>query len=140
MGGKVYRDSEINTTYYNQPSLSSFLKKQLNFEGPYHPYTWYLAPYCFNFRHAIPGVFILSFLLGFILSFFFKWCFYLFISVMSLYFIIDIISSIQQTIRYKNLLLLISLPFSFFLYHFTYGLGILKGFFKLIFNIAPVQK
>jgi glycosyltransferase involved in cell wall biosynthesis len=140
MGGQVYRTNNVVVSYYNQASLGRFLKKQFNLEGPYHPYTWYLAPYCFNFRHAIPGIFTLSFLIGIILSFCSSLCGYIFLGVMSLYFLIAFISSIMQAVRYKNVLLIPVLPCVFFLYHFIYGLGILKGFMKLLFKQSPVQK
>ncbi len=140
MGGNIWLNPEVVVNYYNQPNLFKFLKKQLLKEAPYNPYMWYLAPYTFTIRHSITGFFTFGIIIGILLSVFFKWALYAFIAIASFYLIIAIVSSIQQAIRYKKVLHLFTLPISFFLFHFTHGMGIMIGIIKLILGIAPVQK
>ena len=67
-GGSIWRNPQIHVTYYNQPSLLGFLKKQLLLEAPYNAYMWYLAPYTFAFRHAVTAVFTIGVMGGLLLS------------------------------------------------------------------------
>jgi len=139
-GGKVWINPDISINYYNQPDILKFLGKQFYKEAPYNAYMWHIAPYTFTARHAITGFFASGIILGRILSFFFPLIEYLFLSIIGLYFLLAIVSSIQQAIRYKRVLHIFTLPFLFFLYHFVHGLGILVGMIKLIFRISPIQK
>ncbi len=139
-GGNIYMNPEIQVSYYNQTKLYNFIKKQFVKEGPANAYTWYLAPYSFAYRHCIPGVFALGVIIGIISLFFSTILSPLFLIAISIYFFIAIISSIQQAMRYKKSMHMVTLPLSFFSFHFFYGLGILIGLFRLILNISPVQK
>jgi len=140
-GGLIASSKKVNATYYNQKSFVSFIKKQIMWEAPYNSYMWYLAPYSFTPRHALTGCFVVGIISGVTLSpifpiqigrpFFF---------VMVLYAILGITSSLQQAIRYKEIIHVFALPPAFFLFHFFHGLGILTGFLKLLFLSAPVQK
>jgi GT2 family glycosyltransferase len=140
LGGKIWLNPAIQVQYYNQESLIKFYKKQFSREGHYNTYMWYVAPYTFAYRHSIPGVFALGIIGGFILSFFSLFMGYVFISVVAVYFLVAVISSIQQARRYRKFMHIFTLPFCFFFFHFFYGMGILSGIFKLIFHLAPIQK
>jgi len=139
-GGKIWQNPNIHVFYYNQPTLWKFLKKQLKFEAPYNAYMWYLAPYSFAYRHAITGFFTIGIISGIILSPYFSIIKMIFFSVAAFYTMLALISSLQQASRYKQVKHMLYLPFSFFLYHFLHGLGILKGLGLLLFRKAPVQK
>lgn len=139
-GGKLWLDSNIQIQYFNQPTLSKFYAKQFYKEAPYNPYMWFLAPYSFAVRHAITGVFSGGVLAGALLSVFFAPVKYLFLGVLALYFLLAILSGLQQAIRYKQPIYVIFLPFCFFLYHFIHGLGILTGILRLLTGTSPVQK
>src|SRR4029078_4268271 len=67
-GGCVWRNPAIQVKYYQQPDLSSFIRKQILYEAPYNAYLCYLAPYAFAVRHAITGVFAFGVLGGVVLS------------------------------------------------------------------------
>lgn len=139
-GGTVWLNPKLVVDYYNQPKLFAFLKKQFFKEAPYNAYMWYLAPYTFSYRHAITGVFAMGVIGGVILSGLITMVKWIFLSVMGFYFFLSIVSSTQQAIRYKKPFHIITLPISFFLYHFSHGLGLLIGIIKLLIGIAPVQK
>jgi glycosyltransferase involved in cell wall biosynthesis len=127
----VWMNPNIVSTYYNQKSIISFYKKQLLLEGPYNTLMWFLAPYSFAYRHIIPFIFFLGVSSGLILVVLPDYLFYIYISVLFLYFVISIYSSYQQSLRFKSLKLFIFLPLSFFCFHYSYGLGVFLGFIKL---------
>ena len=138
-GNKIWMNSKIRAVYYNQPNLLSFLKKQFFLEAPYNPYLWYLAPYSFAFRHLITGIFSLGILVGVSLLALDLPLKNLFIFVVILYIFLSIVSAFQQSLRYKKITLLFTLPICFFLFHFVHGLGVLKGIFYLSLKKSPVQ-
>ena len=138
-GGKIWMNPAIRVTYYQQPDLSSFIRKQITREAPYNAYLWYLAPYAFTPRHAVTGVFAAGVIGGLLLSGFSPIRWILFI-VMGLYFSLAIVSAVQQSVRYREPRHLIFLPISFFLYHFLHGVGVLIGLARLATRTAPVQK
>jgi GT2 family glycosyltransferase len=139
-GGKILVNPSVKVIYYNQPSMGKFIKKQVLIQGPYNPYAWYIAPHSFNYRHAISAVFTGSLIVGIPLSIFFGWARILLFSVMGLYFLLALSSSLQQAIRYKKPADLLILPFGFLAFHISHGLGVLLGAFKLLFRVAPVQQ
>ncbi len=138
-GGRVWLDPKIQVNYFNQPSLFKFLKKQLLLDAPYNAYMWYLAPHAFSYRHAITGVFTLGVIVGCIASFFLSFIKIIYFSVLGVYFLLAIFSAIQQAIRNKSFVHIITLPITFFSYHFIHGLGVLKGLVLLSFKKSPVQ-
>jgi succinoglycan biosynthesis protein ExoA len=139
-GRVVWLNPAIRCFYFNQPTLKGFLFKQLDREGPYGPYTWYLAPYAFALRHAVTAIFAVGVLAGVALSFASNWIAYPFAFVMLLYAALALASSIQQALRYRRPLHAVALPFAFFAYHFVHGLGVLSGVLRILTGRAPVQK
>ena len=139
-GGKILMNPNVKVVYYNQPSLGKFLRKQILIQGPYNPYAWYVAPHSFNFRHAISAVFTAALLVGIPLAVFFNWARLLLFSVMAIYFLLAIFSSLQQAVRYKKPADVLTLPFSFLAFHLSHGLGVLAGMLRLLFRTSPVQR
>lgn len=139
-GGKIYLNPDIQSSYFNLPDFRSFLKKQLQKQGPYNAYMWYLAPYAFVPRHAITGCFSLFFWAGLLMSPVSSSISSIYISILTLYFTLGFLASIQQALRYKLWRHLFFLPFGFFLFHISHGTGVLVGLFKLFTHSAPVQK
>jgi hypothetical protein len=138
-GGTIWMNPDIRVHYYQQPDLKSFIRKQIVHEAPYNAYMWHVAPYSFTPRHAVTGVFAAGVLLGLTLSPFFAPIRWMFLAVMALYFILAIVSGIQQAIRYKEWRHAIFAPPAFFLFHFTHGLGVLAGLARLATGTAPVS-
>ena len=138
--GLVWINPNAIAKYKNQKSLFSFYKKQNLLEAPYNAYMWYIAPYTFAYRHAITGVFSTGVIGGIVLATFYPIIRIIFLSVMILYFLLALFSAVQQAIRYKKPLHILTLPICFFLYHFSHGLGIFSGLVRLATGTAPVQK
>lgn len=138
-GGKIWFSNKIFSSYFNQKSFIDFLKKQFLLEAPYNIYMWYVAPYTIVPRHGIT----LFFSLGIIIGLFIKDIRFLgeiYFSVLILYLILSIASSLQQTIKFKNPILFPFLPLCFFLFHFIHGVGMIIGLSKVLLKISPVQK
>jgi glycosyltransferase involved in cell wall biosynthesis len=138
-GGSVWRNPAIRVTYFQQPDVASFLRKQVIHEAPYNAYLWYLAPYAFAARHAVTGVFAAGFILALLLSPFSSVVRWAFIAVMSVYLLLAVLASTQQALRYREPRHVIAAPIAFFLYHFLHGVGVLAGLTRLLFGVAPVQ-
>ena len=139
-GGRIWMNPKIQVHYFQQPDLSSFIRKQIVHEAPYNAYMWYLAPYAFTPRHAVTGVFAFGVLAGLALSPFSRIVRLAFGAVMLLYFALAILAGIQQAMRYREPLHVIFAPIGFFLFHFLHGIGILIGLGRLVTRTSPVQR
>jgi glycosyltransferase involved in cell wall biosynthesis len=139
-GGKIWLNPAIQLNYYNQPGIIPFLKKQMFREAPYNAYMWYVAPWTFAYRHAITAVFTGGLLAGIAASFLWSPLFWITFSVMSLYGLLALISSVQQAVRYRKPLHLLLLPFCFFLYHFLHGAGVIMGLLLLLLHQSPIHR
>jgi glycosyltransferase involved in cell wall biosynthesis len=139
-GGRIWLDPRIVVQYYNQPTLSAFLRKQFLKEGPYNAYLWFLAPYARTLRHGITGVFALGVVAGAALSPFAAWIAWPYRFVMALYFLLGFVAGVQQASRYNEWRHAFAFPVALFLFHFSHGLGFLNGLARLALGVAPVQK
>jgi len=139
-GGKIWLNPKIYSYYYNQKSLLNFYKKQLFLEAPYNAYMWYLAPYTFNLRHSITLFFTSGLIIGALLLSLLPLLQFVYFPVIGLYFLLAILSSVQQSIRYKKPLHVLTLPLCFFLFHFLHGIGVVTGLVKILFKKAPIFK
>ena len=136
----MWLDPRIEVFYYNMPDLWSFYRKQILREGCYNAYLWYLAPHAFAFWHGVSGAFAGAVLAGCLGSLLTPLIVLPFLGMMILYFLLAALASLQQARRYRMPSLALALPFCFFLFHFSHGLGVLWGLLKLCAGIAPVQR
>lgn len=136
-GGTIWRNPAIRIHYYNQGSLSGLFRQAL-FTGQWNPWMWYVAPYSFAPRHAIPGIFVLGLLGAIALSFVTIFGKILLALILVPYLLLAIMSAFQQARQYRWWLVGV-LPLLFFLYHLAYGAGIVWGIIVLLFHKSPVQ-
>lgn len=137
-GGKIWQNPEIKIDYFNQRYFSKFITKQFSLEGQYNAYMWFLAPYTLSFRHMITSLFVGIIISGGLLSLVIPGFLFYYLPIFILYFACAFAASVQQAVFYKKYWHLITLPFCFFSFHFSHGLGTLTGLFKLLFRIAPL--
>lgn len=135
-GGKIWQNPNIQFKYFNQSSIKGFLKQAYS-NGNWNPYMWYLAPYAFSLRHAVPLLFVVSLLISTFISFFTKIGIYLLVCILIPYILINLIATFQQINKYSFKIGFV-LPVFFFLNHYFYGMGSLVGVFKIIFRTAPI--
>jgi len=131
-GRKILLCPDLVTYYHSRADLKSFTKHN------WRNGLWVILPFAYSsttpvsLRHLIPLFFVLTLIfLGFFSIFFgiFK---YFLLTVLVLYFGVNIIASLITSIEKKNLGLIFYLPVTYFLLHFTYGFGSLWGVIKLI--------
>ncbi|MCF6147999.1 MAG: glycosyltransferase family 2 protein [Candidatus Kuenenia sp.] len=137
-GGSIWLNPKIKTGYYNQSTLKG-LFRQAFVTAEWLSWMWYVAPYSFKVRHAIPVFFTLGLLSILIVLPFHSFGLYSLSVIFFPYFFLNLISSCQQAVRYNWRIGLV-LPFLFFFYHIVYGAGTLWGAIRLIVKSAPVQK
>lgn len=137
-GGLIWCNPRIQVHYYNQSSLRGLLRQAL-FTGQWNPWTWYVAPYSFAARHAIPGIFVAG-LVGLIGLSSISKIGRILLSLAMLPYALLASGSAWQQARHYGWWMLPLLPFLFFAYHVAYGLGILRGVIDLALGRAPVQQ
>lgn len=129
-GGKIYITPKIKSIYYPRDSYKSLFKQ-------YYEYgVWKVAVIKKHKKparisHLIPMLFVLYLVSFGILSFFFKPVFYTFISILSLYVILDAYFSFSNKYinSFKNHF---KLMYVHFLLHLSYGFGFWQGIFKFM--------
>ena len=129
-GGKILLVPEIIATYYPQAKLSDFFRH--NFvDGIWTIYPLKFGVRIFSFRHLIPLFFVLGFLVGLILGFFFWWGKAIFILIFGVYLLLNLFFSFGVALK-ENPKYFFVLPLAFFSRHFGYGLGSIWGLIKII--------
>jgi glycosyltransferase involved in cell wall biosynthesis len=137
-GGTIWHNPAIGARYFNQPSIIGLLRQAFG-TGQWNVWMWYLAPYSFAWRHAIPLMFVIG-LLGALLLLLASSNIGLaaLVALLAPYFALAVYSSVQQARRYGIWMAPI-LPFMFFAYHASYGAGSLWGILMLAMRKSPVQ-
>lgn len=129
-GGKIILAPDIVALYYPQSNFKSFLRHNLT-DGFWATYPLKFGVRIFSLRHLIPLFFVLGFLAGLILGFFFLWGKVIFILIFGTYLLVSLFFSLKAAIK-DDPRYLFSLPIAFFSRHFGYGLGSLFGLIKLL--------
>ncbi|MDF2506013.1 glycosyltransferase family 2 protein [Clostridium sp.] len=122
-GGKIYLNSNIKLTYYCRNTLWGILKQSYD-NGKWNIITSKLCPGSMSLRHFIPLFFLLSIIILPILSLLLPNFKFLFITELSLYFILNIIFTLKAASDLKQIFILIIL---FPMLHLSYGFGSLVG-------------
>ena len=127
-GGKIYLSDEIHLSYFCRDSIrgiSDMAKKN----GMWNIITMKLCPGAIGIRHLIPLAFVISIIVLTVLSFVHRYFLFLFMIEISLYLALDIFFSTKISDNLKEFGLLLLL---FPIFHVSYGLGSLKGIYKVI--------
>ena len=131
--GKIWIDPSIKSSYYTRSSLFSFAKQYFQY-GFYKVRVMQKRGSVSSIRHIVPSIFVSIFLTFFILR-------YLNIQnslidlVMIIYFTFNMVFSLKFTFKNNfSLISWISLFFTYFIMHFSYGLGTLIGFIYYLFK------
>ena len=138
-GNEIWLNPMIKAKYFTL-TFWKFIKKNLLLEGPYNAYMWYVSPHTFSIRHSITLFFTLGVIGGILFSHLSSIIFYIYISVLILYFLLSIYFSITLAISNNEVRHIFVLPFSFFCFHFLHGLGVLTGVINIIFRNTPFDK
>ena len=131
--GKIWIDPTIKSSYYTRSSLSSFAKQYFQY-GFYKVIVMQKRGSIASIRHLVPAIFVSNILVFLMLQ-------YLNIQnslielVMIIYFVLNMAFSLKSTVK-NNFFPIswISLFFTYFIMHFSYGLGTLIGFIHSLFK------
>ena len=131
--GKIWIDPTIKSSYYTRSSLSSFAKQYFQY-GFYKVRVMQKRGSIASIRHLIPAIFV-SYLLFFLMLRYLNIQNSLVELVMIIYFALNMAFSLKYTVK-NNFFPIswISLFFTYFIMHFSYGLGTLIGFIHSLFK------
>ncbi|HUS87733.1 MAG TPA: glycosyltransferase family 2 protein [Bacteroidales bacterium] len=132
-GGKIYLIPEARIEYYARESLNEIIKMFYQY-GFYKPLVNIKVGKPATIRQLIPPLFVL-YLLSILVSLFFK--LYLFpytLTILAIYFILNILNSLVTAIKEKDIKLALVLPIIFCSIHLSYGFGYIAG---LVYHPIP---
>ena len=137
-GKRIWLNPAIKVQYYNQATLGGLFRQAFG-TGKWNRWMWYVAPYAFAARHAVPGLFVLCLLVVLGSSFIVYRSWIALAVVLVPYFVLALVAAVQQGLRF-GFALSLPLPALFFAYHASYGLGTLWGAVRLLVRATPVQR
>lgn len=129
-GGKILLVPDIVSYYYSRDSLSKVWKMFFQY-GYFKPLVALKVSGVLTWRQVVPALLVGSLLGSLLLSFIFKPFFWMFLSIFSLYGIVNLGISFHIVMK-KGWKIFFMLPIVFSTVHFSYGIGYLKGIFDFI--------
>ena len=126
-GGKIYLSNDIHLSYYCRDSIQG-ISDMARKNGMWNVITMRLCPGSMGLRHFVPLLFVLSIIGLGVLGFFFKPFGVLLWLDLGLYLLLDFVFSLKVGNSIKEVLIIL---FLFPPFHISYGIGSLKGIFKL---------
>lgn len=126
-GGKIYLSKRIRFSYYCRDSLHGICNMAVQ-NGMWNIITMKLCPGSMGIRHFVPLVFLLSLILMPFLALFFPFFRVLLAAELLLYFSLDLYFTFKICKCFKYA---VAVFFLFPIFHISYGLGSIKGLFKL---------
>lgn len=133
-GGKVYLFNDISLIYHPRNTIKKLLKMAYD-NGKWSIYTGYFIPGSMKLRHFIPFLFVLSLIIGIIISLLnIEILKNLFIGELLLYAILDLFFSLK-TIKKIGLISSLISVIIYPLFHISYGIGSITGIGKVIKKI-----
>jgi len=130
-GGKIFLIPEIKIKYYARQNLEQLAKMFYQY-GYFKPLVNLKLKTPTTIRQFIPPLFVLFVVFGVILSFVNYTFLFSFILGVGFYILVNILVSYKISKEKNNLKLLLNLVKSFFIIHFSYGIGYLKGILDFI--------
>ena len=127
-GFKIYLNSNIKSMYYVRASFSKLYKQYYQY-GYWKVYVNKKHKAVTSIRQLVPLFFVLFLFLGFTLSFFHWILGTLFSLGILAYIVLAIVFASQKSKSFEKM---IGIAYTFFLLHFSYGLGYLVGIFDFI--------
>lgn len=131
-GKGIYLSSKITNTYFSVPTLGK-LAYQAWLTSTWAAMLWMHYPRAFAWRHAVPLMFVLALTGLFIGSFFLEAAVWLLAGTLAAYAICALVSAVSIALR-RGFIYLFLLPWMFFFYHLTYGLGAVHGIVRYLIN------
>lgn len=135
-GLRVLLEPNVKSTYIARGTLGGLLRQ--GFSNAYwNVRVWRANPAAFRLRHAIPGAFVTTTVLGGLAAFVWPSARTAVALLLALYFVAAMAAASHIAFRSRNVLAL-AMPVFFFMYHLTYGAGSIAGLRWLLSPRPPV--
>lgn len=135
-GGKIYLLPQLVIDYYARDKVSKVYKMFYQY-GLFKPLVNKKLGSPATVRQFFPLLFVLGLLLGPFMGLISKWFLVTYVAVILLYFGLATYFSLKDS---KNLKLILLQDWTYFVVHFAYGWGYLRGLVKLLLNRPFVVK
>lgn len=132
-GGKIYLIPEIELKYYPRDKIRK-VNKMIYQYGLYKPLGSKKLGKPSTLRQFIPPLFVISLVIGIILSVLFPSFLPFYFGLILSHLLIGTIEGIKSARKTGKIGCVFLMPFIFFNMHFYYGLGYLKGMYNIVFN------
>lgn len=129
-GGKIFLSREIQLAYYCRDTVRG-IAKMARVNGKWNIITSKLCPGSMRIRHFVPCLFVLSLVGLLLLGLFWSPFWWLLIAELVMYFMLDIVFSIQASTTLGDFFKLLVL---FPIFHISYGWGSVVGICKVLLN------
>jgi glycosyltransferase involved in cell wall biosynthesis len=131
-GGKIFLIPDLKIKYFARENFAKMFKMFYQY-GYFKPLVNLKLKTPATIRQFVPPLFVLFIFFGIILSFVNNAFLYLFILGMGFYLIVDTLVSYKISKEKKDFRLFLYLMKSFFIIHFSYGVGYLRGILDFAF-------
>lgn len=125
-GYKFYFDPAIESTYYTRNTIKKMLKQAYG-NGLWNMVLLKRGTNALSIRHLVPFAFLITLIVGFILSFWWPVVGMLCLVLVFLHIFLGIFFATQKT---KNIKQIVQMPILFMGLHLTYGFGYLAGLMR----------
>ena len=134
-GRKIILVPSAEAFYHARNTLKGLWKNNFG-NGFWVIWSLKFAKLPFSIRHVVPLAFVLFLIFGSLLSFLWKPFIYFFGSVLGLYLLLLLISSVQIALKEKSVMIFFYSIVSFLTLHVSYGMGSLWAVIKFILKIT----
>ena len=131
-GYKVYLDPDIISTYYARDTFTGIIK-QMYANGKSIGQLFYVDRSAIGLRHFVPLAFVLGLLFSLCGAFIWFPIFYLLLTVIGLYGIVNILATCLECKKH-GWKYFVALPVLFISVHISYGVGTILGLVKYMFR------
>jgi len=143
-GFKFFFDTEIHSFYRGRRSLAGLLKQKFC-NGLWIGKTLGISPRCFRLRHLVPALFVVGMLATMLFLLYFTnhvWSWFPAFFLIAMYFCLAVYFSYTPLKNEKSWakLVIVLLPFVFFLMHTAYGLGTIVGIIEMPFFLWHTRR
>jgi len=130
-GGKIYLIPEMKMTYYPRDNYQKMARMYYQY-GLWKPLVNKKVGNAVSYRQFVPPLFVVGLIGGLVLGCIFPVLFWIYVPVLILYFFITLLVGIESAVRHSKPALCLTIPFTFFCIHLSYGFGYLKGLCHLL--------
>jgi glycosyltransferase involved in cell wall biosynthesis len=130
-GGKIYLLPQLEIKYFARDKIKKVWNMFYQY-GLYKPLVNKKLGSPATIRQFFPLAFVIGLYVGFVLSIFFPVIRYMYIAVLLLHFGIGLAIGCNKARKWDRISLMMWMPLIFFIIHYAYGWGYIKGIFKII--------